>query len=69
MLTTVAMVRIGKVVSNLMVDVKPSNVKLRDRAARIVREIADCSDSEARSALEKTNWNVKQACEFARSER
>ena len=69
MLTTLAMVRIGKVVGNLMVDVKPSNVKLRDRAARIVRELTGSSEAEAKAALAKAKWNVKQACDFARRKR
>ncbi|MFT4590093.1 MAG: N-acetylmuramic acid 6-phosphate etherase, partial [Limisphaerales bacterium] len=64
MFTTLAMVRIGKVVSNLMVDVKPSNVKLRDRAERIVREITGGDVEAAQMALKKTNWNVKRACEL-----
>ena len=38
-LTTLAMVRIGKVRSNLMIDVNASNAKLRDRAVRILREL------------------------------
>ncbi len=63
--TTLAMVRIGKVVSNLMVDVKPTNVKLRDRAVRIVREMAACDAEKARAALVKAAWNVKQACAIA----
>ncbi len=69
MFTTLAMARIGKVVSNLMVDVKPSNLKLRDRAARIVREIAGCDEETATSALKRANWNVKQACAIARQRR
>lgn len=64
MFTTLAMVRIGKVVSNLMVDVKPSNVKLRDRARRIVREISGCDDEAAKAALKKMKWDVKRACEL-----
>ena len=39
MFTTLAMVRIGKVRSNLMIDMNPANVKLRDRAVRIVQSL------------------------------
>lgn len=60
-LTTLAMVRIGKVVGNLMVDLNPSNVKLRDRAVRIVVELAGCTREEATLALEKAQWVVKDA--------
>lgn len=62
MLTTLAMVRLGKVMSNLMIDVKASNVKLRDRAARIVVELTGCDYEKAVETLERTNWKVKEAC-------
>jgi N-acetylmuramic acid 6-phosphate etherase len=65
-LTTLSMVRIGKVVSNLMVDLNPSNVKLRDRATRLVRELTGCDAAAARQALEKWNWRVKEAAESLR---
>jgi N-acetylmuramic acid 6-phosphate etherase len=61
MFTTVAMVRTGKVIGNLMVDVNPTNLKLRDRAVRIVRELAGVDDARARAALEKSGWVVKHA--------
>jgi N-acetylmuramic acid 6-phosphate etherase len=61
MFTTLAMVRLGKVLSNLMVDVKPTNVKLRDRAVRIVRTLAACDEAAARWALEQTGWVLKDA--------
>jgi len=61
MITTIAMVRIGKVVGNLMIDLNPSNVKLRDRAARIVAELTGCSYDGARETLEKKSWDVKSA--------
>jgi N-acetylmuramic acid 6-phosphate etherase len=60
-LTTLAMVRIGKVVENLMIDLNPSNVKLRDRAVRIVMELCSCSKTVAAQALEESNWVVKEA--------
>jgi N-acetylmuramic acid 6-phosphate etherase len=63
MLTTLAMVRLGKVKSNLMIDLNPSNVKLRDRAIRIVQEISGASRESAEAALTKTEWIVKDAIE------
>ena len=60
--TTLAMVRMGKVLGNLMVDVKASNVKLRDRAVRIVRELTGVDSESALSALEKSDWKIKPAC-------
>jgi N-acetylmuramic acid 6-phosphate etherase len=59
--TTLAMVRIGKVVSNLMVDLRPSNAKLRERAVRIVRQLTDTDGATARAALEAAGWGVKAA--------
>lgn len=51
MLSTGAMVRLGKVLGNRMIDVRPTNAKLRARAARIIREVAGGSEEEAISAL------------------
>jgi N-acetylmuramic acid 6-phosphate etherase len=59
--TTLAMVQLGKVMSNLMVDVNPGNVKLRDRALRIVRELTGSDSGTARAALEQCGWAVKRA--------
>jgi N-acetylmuramic acid 6-phosphate etherase len=61
MFTTLAMVRLGKVQSNLMVDVNPANEKLRDRAVRILQELTGKDYSAALSALEHTGWIVKKA--------
>ena len=47
-----------------MVDVKPTNVKLKDRAERIVAEIAQCNQDKAKSFLEKNGYNVKEADAF-----
>jgi N-acetylmuramic acid 6-phosphate etherase len=61
MVTTLAMVRIGKVRSNLMIDVNPANVKLRDRAVRIVQELTRADYRTAEEALERSGWVVKKA--------
>jgi N-acetylmuramic acid 6-phosphate etherase len=61
MVTTLAMVKLGKVVSNLMVDLQPANVKLRNRATRIVQELTRADYATARGALEKTGWVIKKA--------
>lgn len=60
--TTLAMVRMGKVLGNLMVDVKASNVKLRDRAVRIVRELTGADYATAEAALIKTDWKIAETC-------
>jgi N-acetylmuramic acid 6-phosphate (MurNAc-6-P) etherase len=59
--TTLAMVKTGRVVGNLMVDLNPSNVKLRDRAARIVVELTGADYAVALAELERNGWNVKAA--------
>ena len=61
MLTTIAMVRIGKTYGNLMVDVKTGSEKLRDRAQRIVSMVTGADPDEARSLLAHAKWNVKVA--------
>lgn len=61
MITTLGMVRIGKVISNLMVDVRPTNTKLRARAVRILRALTDVDESTARQALMEANWDIKAA--------
>ena len=61
MLTTGAMVKIGKVYKNLMIDVKPTNIKLKDRAVRIVSDIAQCDNDIALKMLEENGYHVKEA--------
>ena len=61
MLTTVAMMRIGKTYGNLMVDVQTGSEKLKDRARRIVAIVTGL-DYEARDELlKRAKWNVKAA--------
>lgn len=61
MLTTAAMIKLGKVYGNLMVDVSPSNQKLMERAKRIVAQAAGISLEEAQSVLKEANYNPKLA--------
>ncbi len=64
LLTTLTMVRLGKVVSNLMVDLNPANAKLRERAVRITRELTGADAEAAREALVRKRWVVKDAIAF-----
>ena len=59
--STLGMVRLGKVISNLMIDLNPSNTKLRDRALRIIQELTGVDAEAAQAALEKNGWVVKAA--------
>jgi len=61
LITTAAMVRLGKVYSNLMVDVRASNIKLRNRAARIIMSATDADRSTAERALVAADGQVKTA--------
>jgi N-acetylmuramic acid 6-phosphate etherase len=44
-----------------MIDVKASNIKLRDRAVRIVQQLTNWDYDRARRALEKSKWEIKKA--------
>ncbi|HIG29251.1 MAG TPA: N-acetylmuramic acid 6-phosphate etherase [Verrucomicrobiales bacterium] len=59
--TTLAMVQSGKVIENLMVDLNPSNIKLRDRAIRIVVDLAEVDYQEAEETLKAEGWTIKNA--------
>jgi N-acetylmuramic acid 6-phosphate etherase len=61
MLTTGAMVRIGKTYGNLMVDVQTNSEKLKDRARRIVNIVTGLEYDEAERVLKIAQWNVKAA--------
>ncbi len=61
MLSTGAMIRLGKVYGNLMVDVAATNEKLRERALRIVMEVSGCGREESASALRKADGQAKPA--------
>jgi N-acetylmuramic acid 6-phosphate etherase len=63
LISTGAMIALGKVCGNLMIDVTTSNAKLRDRAVRLVAELAKCDPAEALSRLELHHWSVRAAIE------
>lgn len=61
MLSTGAMIKLGKVYENLMVDMQPSNNKLKIRAERIVKLATKASEKRINTVLEETSYNVKLA--------
>jgi len=65
-ITTAAMVRLGKAYENLMVDLKPTSAKLRDRSQRIVAAAGRVSDREAARLLGAARGEVKTAVVMAR---
>lgn len=67
MLSTGSMIKLGKTYKNFMIDVQPTNEKLKDRAIRIVSEIAQVDKKLAQDALEKCDFEVKTAIIFLKS--
>ena len=61
MLSTIAMVQLGRVKDNLMVNVQASNDKLRARAVRLVQALTKSNAKDAQAALEATAWRVTAA--------
>jgi len=61
MLSTASMIKIGKTYENFMIDLLPTNEKLKDRAIRIVSEIAEVNASTAFQTLIDSEWKVKTA--------
>ena len=61
MLSTVAMIKLGNVYENMMINLRPTNDKLKKRMIRIVTEIVGVNAQEAEALLEKSNWNIRAA--------
>jgi N-acetylmuramic acid 6-phosphate etherase len=61
LLTTTAMIKMGKVYGNLMVDLKATNNKLKDRSIRIVAELTGVSKPKANALLKRADGKVKTA--------
>jgi N-acetylmuramic acid 6-phosphate etherase len=66
MLSTIAMVRLGRVRDNLMVNVQATNDKLRARAVRLVQALTGANAARAQAALEAHDWRVTAAVEILR---
>lgn len=60
-ITTIAMIQMGKVYENLMVDLRPTNEKLVDRARRILREVTGLDEASAAARLEEAGRDLKAA--------
>jgi N-acetylmuramic acid 6-phosphate etherase len=58
-ISTGAMVALGKVKGNLMIDLNTTSAKLRDRATRMVAELTDADYNSARAQLEQSNWDLR----------
>ncbi len=63
MISTAAMVRCGYVYENLMINLRPTNKKLKQRMISIVTDIVGCDENEATERLDKSGWNIRSAIE------
>lgn len=63
MISTCAMIKQGYVYENLMINLKPMNIKLKKRCIDIVTEITNLSGEEAERALINCNWDVRRTVE------
>ena len=61
MITTTAMIQVGKIFKGYMVDVQPTNLKLKQRATNILSKITDLSPEDARRVLEENDFDLKVA--------
>ena len=61
MITTTAMIQVGKIFKGYMVDVQPTNQKLKQRASNILAKITDLSPEDARRVLEDNDFDLKVA--------
>jgi N-acetylmuramic acid 6-phosphate etherase len=66
MLSTAALIRAGRTRGDLMVDLRATNAKLRERAIRMVRGETGLDETAARAALEANGWNVRRTLEAHR---
>ena len=65
MISTASMVKCGCVYENMMINLRPTNKKLRRRMIGIVREILACDEEKAEKLLEENNWNIRSAVEIS----
>ena len=63
MISTASMVKYGCVYENLMINLRPTNKKLRRRMIGIVCDILDCTDTQAEELLEQNEWSIRRAVE------
>ena len=61
MISTTVMIKLGHVYENLMINLKPSNLKLKKRCVSIVSEIVGCDEDEAEKRLETSGWVIREA--------
>lgn len=60
MISTSVMVKMGNVYQNMMINLKPMNIKLERRVLSIVCDILKCDEARARELLDKHNWSIRE---------
>ncbi len=63
MISTASMVKCGCVYENLMINLRPTNKKLKRRMVGIVSEILGCTSEKAETLLDENGWNIRRAVE------
>ncbi len=63
MISTTVMIKLGNVYENMMINLKPSNIKLKNRMVTITCDILGCERERAEKLLEENNWNIRKAVE------
>ena len=66
MITTVTMVKLGKVYSNLMIEVPPVSYKMRKRLLYILQQASGCTKERAKELMEETEYDIKLALLMAK---
>lgn len=61
MISTSVMIKLGMVYENLMINLKPTNKKLRNRMIGIVKELTDTDEEKSEALLDNNGWNIRKA--------
>ena len=69
MISTCVMIKMGNVYENLMINLKPTNIKLRARVISIVREIFECDEARACELLDKHDWSIRRVVDCEKGEK
>jgi N-acetylmuramic acid 6-phosphate etherase len=64
MISTCAMAKTGKVYENLMINLRPTNIKLKARMVGIVAEICEVSEEKALALLEENEFSIRKVFEL-----
>ncbi len=65
-ISTVTMIKLGKVYENMMINLRPTNEKLTRRMVRIITEITGADEEKARELLDASGWDIRAAVERCR---